>query len=348
MALDDRSIVLSSKQEVGSLSERLEGLTYRNLKTGIESELQDFLSSNPVVSYAWQQASFTAEVLYPLPAYARSFIKLEDEQAVLPVLREILSNPEDYGYEEVRAKELLTKMETTLRDKDKQLKEELSKLDPETVDELGRYRAKKRWGEPEEQVPKVFRLKELGGLSDDEAVGMAAWVSYGDYGNLNKVVYAPDSLNPLEQLEARWANDQIAKAVAKLPKSDREVMEALKPSSSKGKWTPRGEYLRALDFSSQQELEAFVAPYKAAVGSTIQEQTHFAATAFSNHSFIEQGNLVFKVKAKDDGTGNSVTLDEYKNYAYEAEVFWAAGQNFKVVGVKETNWGYEVELAEEA
>jgi hypothetical protein len=209
---------------------------------------------------------------------------------------------------------------------------------------------KERWVDPPLQQEKFNRFKELGGLNDQEAAGMSAWVSASDYFPLNAAIYNPwsiQNITPRELEYVKQANEYIKDAVKKMPKFDRDEVlgseKGVKATENRAVLPP-GQFKRGLNVDNPDQ---FIQKYLVAKGKRIEEETHTAATLLGDHKFIKEANIVFNVKAKDDGTGAGVSLDQYKNYAFEGEIFWAAGQKFDVGDVRKNDQGvWEVDVTE--
>lgn len=209
--------------------------------------------------------------------------------------------------------------------------------------EFASEKIKERWGSSKSQAEKTKRFKAEG-LTEMEATAMAAWISFEDYGDLNKSLYAPTEIEKATDLVVlRETNKLIAQATKKLPKANRKDMLSLWQSRKNGVEAEKlsyrkGSFRRGLKLPKNLVAD-LVSSYEASIGKEIREKTHFAATSRKELVFLRNANIVFDIKAKDDGKGNSVALDKYKNYNYEGEVFWPAGQKFKVLGVNRTKSG---------
>jgi hypothetical protein len=209
--------------------------------------------------------------------------------------------------------------------------------------------AYEKWGKPSNQQKKVERLEQAG-LSREEAVAVAAWISLDDYAPLNRAYYNPKVFKDVEDLlYVQRTNDLIKQAVTKLPKANRDDMIKTWKSKSfaanESNLYAKGWFRRGV--SNIKDIDAFLKPYRDGVGSIIEEPGHFAATSKKGLGFITDAEVIYKVKAKDDGTGNGISLDQYKNYAWEGEIFWGQGQKFFVKHVKQLPSGkWEIAMEE--
>lgn len=235
----------------------------------------------------------------------------------------------------------------------KQMESEFSKLpgydNPALRAEDGRRLMLQRWGEGENQRPKINKFKE-NGLSEEEATAMAAWISFGDYSDINKAIYDRNGVSDPRYWDALdQVNALIPKAVAKLPKSNREDMlnqqrENLGWDDVEEDFLPPGQFQRGI---SVADPEAFIANFAQAKGQIIRHDTHVAATNLTDLDFVESANVVYRIKGKDDGTGKSIAMDEYKNFGFEGEVFWPAGAEFAVLeAAKGPDGKYYIDLEE--
>ena len=201
-----------------------------------------------------------------------------------------------------------------------------------------------RWGEDRDKIERFME----DGLSEIEATAMAAWISWDDYSVLNLAIYNPQGINDYKELlVARETNRLIGQAAEKLPKVKREDMLKVKENSDRG-GTPLepGKYQRGINVAPDQ-VQQILKKYQAAEGKVVTEEGNFAATNEKGLDFIGSANVRFDIQARDDGTGNAVALDKYKNNFYEGEIFWAPGQKFKVVSAKAEPPGAVIKLEEE-
>jgi hypothetical protein len=96
---------------------------------------------------------------------------------------------------------------------------------------------------------------------------------------------------------------------------------------------PPGQLRRGVEIVG--DLDAFLAPYEAAVGKPeYKEESFFATSALKNSPFLSESNVIYEVRAKSDGTGQGKAVDKFKNGADEAEVLYPPYSRFKVTGVE--------------
>lgn len=238
--------------------------------------------------------------------------------------------------------------------------EELFELDrnrvaklPETSEERAQRIEKAiidRWAKRSGQVEKFERFKEQG-LSDVEAAALAGWISGGDYFDFNAAIYdkfAIPNITPekLEYIEE--ANSAIKRGLAKLPKVDREKMleEAGKKGYRAEDFLEEGKYQRGIYIEGDPDV--FLAKYRAAIGKSIIEEAHMAATGLKELGFIRRANIIYRINGRDSGGGNAVAMDEFKNANYEGEILYPAGQRFRVDNVTQGGDGkYYIDITEE-
>lgn len=261
---------------------------------------------------------------------------------------------------------LQAKMDSAKAKYEKAVEDVYSRGDDITVLLYNKRSALRRWGNRSTTTIKTVKEFMKAGLTQEEAVAMAAWVSIGDYEALNKAIYAPEQLDPIVRRYVQRINEVIPQAVKKLPKGDRdemmEVWRAREPDLADENKLYRPGVFRKDVFIPRNRVESFLRPYREAQGEVIEEKNHIGATNRKDLDYFRRdANVAFLIKAKDDGTGNGVALDRYKVYdpqaaaegggllknnVFEGEIFWAGGQKFRVLGVKEKNDKYEVNLEE--
>lgn len=247
----------------------------------------------------------------------------------------------------IRIKEAEIQMREASR-KYKELEDEVNaKYDKEIVEASFRRKLEEKW----EDHPKIERIVDDLGIKREQAMGIAAWIEEADYEDVNRYLYDKELVSPDRWKEMEFYNKSIQDNIDKYHRANPDKMGELFQNRKKGFVNKSYEDVHLEDARlAQRGLSlpnptAFVQRYRDNIGGTIKEPTNFAATKLKDLDFINDGNIIYNIKMKDNTDGRVV--DQYKNYAYEGEVFWAAGQNFRVNGVREENGKYYIDLEEE-
>ena len=72
-------------------------------------------------------------------------------------------------------------------------------------------------------------------------------------------------------------------------------------------------------------------------------KTNFAGSALKNHDFLEDSNVIFRIKNSKNGVG----MGKFKNTYFEAELLYPYGSKFKVEAVEQGKDGkYYIDFSE--
>jgi hypothetical protein len=268
----------------------------------------------------------------------------EDQQRVDKALGENSKYQEfKKSYEDV--KERIDGLKEKKRQAAREVEEKIKNLpeykDAEVREAAAIRRAWERYGTDKNQAKKIEAMVQNTKLTREEALAVAAWISIDDYSDLNKILYDKYDIVPRDYGALEYVNKVLPRALAKLPKADRDDMielyadrEGLDYDEAEADMLPPGRFERGL---KMDDPATFVRRYERQMGDIIEEQTNFAATNLGGTEFVENANVIYRIRANDMGEGNGVALDAYKNYAFEGEIFWAAGQKFKVLGTSQSD-----------
>lgn len=196
--------------------------------------------------------------------------------------------------------------------------------------------AEKELGVESLQSWKQSKIAKLQGskLSSLEAAAVENYIGSG-YEDMNAALYGSTSYQQYHGVEAWKAQMAINKAaangMAKIPNTTEEDLVAI--GYKKG-----DSMIRSETWNDEGALKAYIAKHEAAIKSgepLLKEQ--FLSTTFDQNGldyFSEGANVTIVVKAKTDGTGNSILVDKYKNQKFEAEVLYRPMTSFKVTKVE--------------
>lgn len=181
------------------------------------------------------------------------------------------------------------------------------------------------------QRPKIEKLKQQG-LSDMEAMGVAAWTDH-NYKSINRVIYGDSNyIDPQRELYGKSAGFWAAKGLAKLPSYSKS--EILKMVNERGLSMIKDGHLARYVNIAEDQMDSFLSPYRDAIGkSEFKEPTFFATTALTDSGFEGQ-NTQFLIKPRSDGSGQGKLVDPFKNDTFEGEVLFPPYSRFRVTKIE--------------
>jgi hypothetical protein len=274
-------------------------------------------------------------------AFKREFQKWDNLKFMAEDLLSMKGNTKE---EEATYKEDIRKADSELKkmanEYEKKRNELMKKYPKDVMEEVIAEEVVSKWDTNDNK----FKMTQLinAGADERDAAAITAWISFDGYHDINKYQYARHQVNPGRWDEMEYINKRIREAAKILPKASREALMKVsfyKEEEYDKLHYPGNETRRGLTIS---DPEAFVKRYRDNIGGVIKETTNFAATARNDLHFVENANVVYIIQ----GMSNAITLDQYKNYNYEGEVFWANGQNFRVNGVRKEGDKYFIDLDE--
>jgi lambda family phage portal protein len=189
------------------------------------------------------------------------------------------------------------------------------------------------------QVSKVAKLQK-DGLTPVEAAAFEGYIG-GSYKEMNSALYNSKierETSPSDWEDQMLVNKAALSAMKKIPPTTeadiQKTIETLAGGDSQG-YKP-GDYM--IRHENIPNLESYLAKHREAMESgkpLIKEQ--FLSTTFKQDGLIgfsADANVEVRIKAKLDGTGNSVLVDKYKNKAFESEVLFKPMTSFKITSVE--------------
>lgn len=185
------------------------------------------------------------------------------------------------------------------------------------------------------QQSKIKRLLDEG-LSEYEANGVAVWIGTGgNYEAINKAIY-DHSLQPGQYLDyGESAGIHASQGLRKLRPYSHEKLA--RESTAEGLTVLKDGYLERHIEIPENDFDAFLKPYRDAVGiGEFKEPTFFAATMIEEAGF-EDANVKFRISPKGDGTGQGRAVDEFKNDCFEGEVIYPPYSRFNVLKVEKND-----------
>ena len=191
-----------------------------------------------------------------------------------------------------------------------------------------------------DQQSKIKRLLDEG-LSEYEANGVAVWIGTGgNYEAINKAIY-DHSLQPGQYLDyGESAGIYASQGLRKLQPYNHEKLA--RESTNEGLTVLKDGYLERHIEIPENNFDAFLKPYREAVGvDEFKEPTFFAATMIEEAGF-EDANVKFRIKPKGDDTGQGRAVDNFKNDCFEGEVVYPPYSRFNVLGVEKNDSSVQV------
>jgi lambda family phage portal protein len=188
------------------------------------------------------------------------------------------------------------------------------------------------------QESKVQKLQK-DGITLAEAAAFENYIG-SEYSEMNKALYSSKieaEINNDAWQSQMLVNKAAASAMKKMPPTTeaaiQDVINDLAVGNDQG-YKP-GNYM--IRHENIPNLQAYLTKHREALESgepLIKEQ--FLSTTFAQEGlgyFKNKSNVEVRIKAKLDGTGNSVLVDKYKNTAFESEVLFKPMTAFKVTKV---------------
>lgn len=163
-----------------------------------------------------------------------------------------------------------------------------------------------------------------------------------DYGEMNKALWNAEVISRnAEKHERTLAKNRLAvSAMKKLPATTLDDIREVDPSSFRD-FLDKGSYLRHDMTVSPAMRKSMVKKYRGLMDAddpVIMEK--FFSTTFQPQGegmFAEGSNIKILVKGKLDGSGNSVLVDRYKNFANEREVLFRPNTEFRILSVNDSD-----------
>lgn len=216
------------------------------------------------------------------------------------------------------------------------------------ITEAGKWLDRGKWNE--NKIQKMQADSQA--VTDEEGLALANWLGH-KYTIMSRRMWDPDALEEDQKAPALTADLLTAKALHKLPPATLDsILEKSKIHLDKDRVDENGLPFKETEATLKERLEKplnrfmalgdnaqnFVQRYKDALekGGGIEEENFFGTTHHSAGNmthFSEKANVIYKVKAKLDGTGQGRYVDHFKNQADEGEILFPPYSKFKVTQV---------------